>query len=333
MYYEELRSTIKEGKIAPLYIFEGAEEYLIEFCLGELKKALVEEWSEMMNFKSFAELPPVSEAEDFMETLPVMSERKLVIFRKCGLFGGNIKNKAQWEKLMSNVAPFNCVVIWESSDDKGKKSSTVRKAAEKGGAVVVEFPLRSEANLRSWVTKIAAADGKSIDPKNASYLINSLDRSMRSIKTELGKIIAFSKTPQITREDIDSVIVKPVTENVFALIDAIFDGRRELCYSQLYTLRSLREEPVAILSLLSGQLITIYKAKLHLLGGLNHSSVVSALGGGYLSTQCTRKAEKIKLENIQTLISLCWECDKNIKQGLIGGWAALETIVAEYKFY
>ena len=333
MYYEELRSTIKEGKIAPLYIYEGAEEYLIEFCLGELKKALVEEWSEMMNFKSFAELPPVSEAEDFMETLPVMSERKLVIFRKCGLFGGNIKNKAQWEKLMSNVAPFNCVVIWESSDDKGKKSSTVRKAAEKGGAVVVEFPLRSEANLRSWVTKIAAADGKSIDPKNASYLINSLDRSMRSIKTELGKIIAFSKTPQITREDIDSVIVKPVTENVFALIDAIFDGRRELCYSQLYTLRSLREEPVAILSLLSGQLITIYKAKLHLLGGLNHHNVAAALGGGYLATRCTRKAEKLKLENIQTLISLCWECDKNIKQGLIGGWAALETIIAEYKFY
>ena len=131
MYYEELRSTIKEGKIAPLYIFEGAEEYLIEFCLGELKKALVEEWSEMMNFKSFAELPPVSEAEDFMETLPVMSERKLVIFRKCGLFGGNIKNKAQWEKLMSNVAPFNCVVIWESSDDKGKKILYSQKGCRK----------------------------------------------------------------------------------------------------------------------------------------------------------------------------------------------------------
>ena len=80
MYYEELRSTIKERKFAPLYIFEGAEEYLIEFCIGEIKKALVEDWSEMINFKSFTELPPVSEAGDFMETLPVMSERKLVVF-------------------------------------------------------------------------------------------------------------------------------------------------------------------------------------------------------------------------------------------------------------
>lgn len=333
MFYEELRSSIKDGKIAPLYIFEGPEDYLIEFCLNEIKKALVEPWSEMMNFKSFSELPPVSEAEDFLETLPVMSERKVAIFRKCGIFSGNIKNKAQWEKLLSSVAPFCCVVIWENPVEKGKKPSSVRKAAEDGGGVTVSFPLRTESNLKAWVTKIAAASGKTIEPKNALYLINSLERSMRSIKTELEKIISFTKSPAITREDIDAVIVKPAVENIFGLIDAIFDGRRELCYNLLYTLRSLKQEPVSILSLLSGQLITIYKAKLHLLSGKSYGSIVPMLGGGYSAEKCTRKAEKIKVENIQTLISLCCECDRKIKQGTLGGWAALETIIAEYKFY
>ena len=333
MYYEELRSAIKERKIAPLYIFEGPEEYLIDFCIGELKKALVEDWSEMMNYQNHTELPPVNEAGDFMETLPVMSERKLIVFRKCGLFEGNIKNKTQWENLFFSVAPHNCVVVWEKLPERGKKQNTVRKAAEKGGAVVVEFPLRTEANLRSWVIKIAAASGKTIDPKNANYLINSLERSMRTIKTEFEKIIAYSKSPQITREDIDSVIIKPAAENVYALIDAIFDGRREICYNLLYTLRTLKEEPISILTLLSSQLITIYKAKLHLLNGESHSQTVSALGGGFPAEKCTRKAEKIKLENIQTLISLCQECDRKTKTGLLGGWAALETIIAEYKFY
>lgn len=333
MYYEELRNTIKQGKIAPLYIFEGPEEYLIEFCIGELKKALVEEWSEMMNYKSYTQLPPVNEAEDFMETLPIMSERKLLVFRKCGLFEGNIKSKAQWEKIFSSVAPYNCVVIWEKLPEKGKKANTVRKAAVSGGAVVVEFPLRSESNLKTWVAKIAAASGKTIDHKNASYLINSLERNMYSIKTEFEKIIAFSKEPQITREDIDSVIIKPAAENVYSLIDAIFEGRREACYNLLYSLRALREEPVALLTLLSSQLITIYKAKLYLLSGENYSSTVSRLGGGFVAEKSTRKADKIKLENIETLISLCQECDRKIKSGLLGGWAALETIIAEYKYY
>ncbi len=333
MTYEELRSSIKDGKIAPLYIFQGQEEFLIEFMIGEIKKLLIEEWSEMMNFKSFAEMPPVNEAEDFLETLPVMAERKLAVFRKCGLFSGNIKNKAQWEKLFSNVADFNCVIIWEPAPEKGKKPSSVQRAAESGGAVVVEFPLRTEANLKAWLIKFAASKGKIIDQKNALYLINSLERKMRVIKTEFEKIVSFSKSEQIMREDIDAVIIKPAVENVFGVIDAIFDGRREVCYNLLFTLRSLKQEPVSILSLLSGQLLTIYKAKLYLLDGKSHSETLAILGGGFSNEKCTRKAEKIKLENIQTLINLCYEADKNIKQGRIAGWTALETIIAEYKYY
>lgn len=332
MLYEELRSSIKDGNIAPLYIFQGPEEFLIEHIIGEIKKVLIEEWSEMMNFKSFAELPPVNEASDFLETLPVMAERKLAVFRKCGLFSGNIKNKAQWENLVTNVASFNCVIIWEDALEKGKSPSSVRKAAEANG-VVVDFPLRTEANLKTWIIKFAASKGKTIDQKNALYLINSLERKMRVIKTEFEKIVSFTKSGQITREDIDAVIVKPAVENVFGVIDAIFDGRREVCYSLLYTLRSLKQDPVNILSMLSGQLVTIYKAKLCLLDGKNHRETSALLGGGFKNEMCTRKAEKAKLENIQTLIELCYEADKNIKQGKIAGWPALETIIAEYKYY
>ena len=332
MLYEELKSSIKDGKIAPLYIFQGQEEFLIEHMIGEVKKVLIEEWSEMMNFKSFAEMPPVNEAEDFLETLPVMAERKLAVFRKCGLFSGNIKNKAQWEKIIKDVAPFNCVIIWEDALEKNEKPTAMRKVAESVG-VVVDFPLRTEANLKTWIAKFAASKGKTIDQKNALYLINSLERKMRVIKTEFEKILSFSKGTQITREDIDAVIVKPAVENVFNVIDAIFDGRREVCYNLLYTLRSLKQEPVNILAMLSGQLLTIYKAKLFLLDGKSHRETSTLLGGGFKNEMCTRKAEKAKLENIQMLINLCFEADKNIKQGKIAGWTALETIIAEYKFY
>ena len=332
MYYEELRNSIKEGNIAPFYIFEGPEDFLIEFCIDELKKKLVEPWSEMMNFKSYTTIPPVKDAEDFLETLPVMSERKLVIFRKCGFFSGNIKNKKQWESVFSNIAPFNCVVIWEEPCEKGKKPTETQKLCEEK-ATVVNFPLRPEATLKSWIAKIAAASKKTIDAKNASYLALSLERKMRVIKTELEKIIAYAKTEEITREDIEAVIIKPVDENVFALIDAVFDGRRELCYKYLYNLRRLEKEPVSLLSLLSGQLLTIYKAKLFLISGLTHSQTVSKLGGGFSAEKCARKAEKLKAENIEKLIKLCCEADCNVKQGKIGGWPALETLVAEYKFY
>ena len=76
-----------------------------------------------------------------------------------------------------------------------------------------------------------------------------------------------------------------------------------------------------------------YTAQLYLLEGKSHSETSSLLGGGFKNEMSTRKAEKTKLENIQTLINLCFEADKNIKQGKIAGWTALETIIAEYKYY
>ena len=90
---------------------------------------------------------------------------------------------------------------------------------------------------------------------------------------------------------------------------------------------------MSILTLLSNQLLAIYRAKLYLLDGMNHREAVSALGGGYPAEKCTQKAEKLKIENIETLISLCQECDMKTKNGLLGGWAALESIIAEYNFY
>lgn len=332
MYYEQLKQSIKDGNIAPLYIFEGQEDYLIEYCIGEIKKKLIEPWAEMMNYQSYNELPNVSEAGDFIETLPVMSERKLLVLRKCGLFTGNIKNKAQWEKLLSEVAPFNCVIIWEDMPERGKKQNTVRNAVEKNG-VVVSFPLQTENALRQWLSNIAKKSDKTIDSRAAQYLIASLGRKMQPLKIEFEKIIAYSKAPQITREDIDAVIVKPVFDNVFNLIDAIFEGKREACFSLLHTLRSQKADPVELLSLLSGQIIIIYNAKLYLLDGLSRASTASKLGGGYKSEKCTQKAEKIKLENIRGLISLCYESDKNIKQGRIEPWTALELLIAEYNYY
>ena len=61
---------------------------------------------------------------------------------------------------------------------------------------------------------------------------------------------------------------------------------------------------------------------------------IEATAEGLIFTTTNKEISvQIKLENIETLISLCQECDKKIKSGLIGGWAALETIIAEYKFY
>lgn len=332
MYYEEMRASLREGKTEKLYIFQGEEDYLIEFMIDEIKKSLVDPMAEMMNFISFSELPPVREAADFWGIFPVMSERKLTVFRKCGLFSGNLKNKNQWESAFSDIPDYNCIIIWEEMPEKGKKAPPLRKIIEENGETV-NFPLRSESQLRSWIIKMTAAHGKTIENSDASYIISSLGRKMRVIKAETDKIYAYSESKKITRQDIDAVIVKPQTETVFRLIDAMFEGRREACYNILYELKMLRQDPVSILSLLSGQIINIYKAKIYLLSSMTSSAAAAKIGGGYGAEKSVQKANKIKTENIEILIELCFEADRRIKKGLTDGWSALDVIIAEYHFY
>ena len=234
--------------------------------------------------------------------------------------------------MFTKLPEYICVLLWEGESEKEKKSSAppLRKTCEKVG-VVVEIPFQTEVKLIPWLAKAAAAGGKLIDKNTASYIISSLGRSMSVLKTEMQKIVAYAHGEQITRDDVDAVIVKPTEDKVYKLIDAIMDGRRDLCYTYLYDLRQNRTEPRSFLALFSGRLLTIYHARLLLDEGLTGAAAAKALGGGWLNEKSVRIASRTNDARLERLIDLCREADRSIKQGRGEPWSALEIVVTEMR--
>lgn len=333
MTYDEFRAELKRGLPEKLYLFCGAEDFLKDFSLRAAKDALTDSATELLNYKCYSALPTVGEATDFSEALPVMADRKLLVFRKCGLFEAQCAEKAKWAEFFGALPMFNCVIVWEDDPPKGKKATSPVRAAAEGSGVRVEFPLQTETKLKSWMANVCAASGKTIDAKNASYLIASVGREMGVLHSELAKITAFAADTAITRADIDAVLISPVQDSVFRLIDALFAGKRALCYQALGDLRYNRNEPVVILSTLAGQTLRIYRAKVALQNGLTPAGAAKELGGGYGAQTCVQKAQSAKTENLELLIDLCRRSDQRIKQGLLEPWAALDLIIAEYRMY
>lgn len=329
MTYTEFNAEIKAGLPRPLYVFTGPEDFLKEHAIEQAKEKLVAPGFEDFNFQSYSTVPDFSLCADFVTGLPMMSDRKLLVLRKCGFFSGSLKAKADWEELFADLPESVCVLLWEPDPEKGKKgASGLRKVCEKAG-VTVEFPLQTETKLMPWLAKIAAADGKLIDRDCASYLIASLGRSMTVLKTEMQKVNNYARGDQITREDIDAVIVRPAEDRVFKLVDAIMDSRRDLSFGYLYELRQNRTEPVAFLSLFSGQLLNIYRAKLLLGEGYQRSVVIQKMGGGWAVEKSVNKAARASEEGLEELIRLCRDADRDIKQGRMEPWTALELIITE----
>ncbi len=331
MTYEQFKNEIKAGLPSTLYLLTGAEDFLKEKCIEQAKERLVAPGFEDFNYQSYSDVPDFGLCADFVNGLPMMSDRKLLVLRKCGLFDARLKGKADWEELFSNLPPTVCVLLWEPDPEKKKASAGLRKVCENAGTVV-EFPLQTEAKLIPWLAMAASKGGKLIDRDCASYLIASLGRSMAVLKTEMEKVTAYAPGEQITRADIDAVIIRPAEDRAFKLIDSIIDGRRDLSYGYLGELRQNRTEPVQFLSLFAGQLLTVYRAKVLLGVGYQRSVVAKKLGvAPFVADKSVNKAARVSEEGLENLISLCRDADRDIKQGRIEPWTALDMLVAQAK--
>ena len=90
MNYDEFRSVLKNKDFTPLYFFTGEEDFLQTFCLSEVKKAIIDPSFEDFNYKCYIEAPSFEDADSFINALPLMSEKKLVVFNCCNLFAQSL---------------------------------------------------------------------------------------------------------------------------------------------------------------------------------------------------------------------------------------------------
>ena len=77
----QLKDTIKGGS-ANLYVFYGAESYLVEQYARLVIRETVEEGFDAFNLQQFdGQEVSIAELEDAVEALPMMTDRKCVVVR------------------------------------------------------------------------------------------------------------------------------------------------------------------------------------------------------------------------------------------------------------
>lgn len=328
MTYDEFRTALKSKDLTRLYFFTGEEDFLQSFCLAETKKALIDPSFEDFNYKCYIEAPDIEEADSFIRALPLMSQKKLVIFNSCNLFSNSLSEKSKWENMFASLPDYAICIVRERVSDKNKKGSVVEQAVKKCG-VTVNFEYLPEARLKPWAIKAAAAKGKSLSDRDSLYIIQNIGQSMTLLKSEIEKICAKAEDFVITRNDIDSVLSNRLEQSVFSLIDAVFAARRDIAYSVLAKLGKDNSEPTSVLALLSSQAINIYKAKLMMTEKISIAEVKKAVSRNpYAAEKIVSKASKISFDEIEKLISMLTEADRNIKTGAMDGRCALDLIIA-----
>ena len=119
--YQDLIASLKTTKILPLYLLYGEEEFLIQEALDLIIGTVVDPGARDFNFNVvYCRDTPASEIVNLAETLPFMSERRLVIAREFDAL-----KAAEIEALvpyLNNPSPYTCFVMVSGPGKYDKKS-------------------------------------------------------------------------------------------------------------------------------------------------------------------------------------------------------------------
>jgi DNA polymerase-3 subunit delta len=250
--FDELRREVKGGRVAPLYLFIGEEQYLHERGLGVLYET-VDEALRAFNLFVFSigsdtgtgSKTTAAVAIDAANQMPMMSARRIVVVRDFD------KIKEDEQELvvayLKNPSPTTTMVFQAASPDKRRKLTTALMKA----CVVVSFDLLDEGPAKRWADDYLKRRGCSIEPAALSLLIGLVGTVLTRLSNELDKLGAYADGQPINMSSVRELVPRAREHVGWELWDAINAGDRRRALKLMSHMLD-DSDPLPILGSLAG---------------------------------------------------------------------------------
>ena len=223
--YEDLRREVEDGRIEPLYLFVGEEQYLQEHALRLLHNT-VDKALRMFNVSVYSigsdngtgSKTTAAMVIDAANQMPMMSARRMVVVRDFD----KIKEDEQGMVFayLDDPAPLTTMVFQAVSPDKRRKLTT---ALTKQCAVVT-FDLLDEPRAARWAEDRLKRSGCTIEPGALRLLIGLVGTRLNRLVNELDKLAAYADGGAITSAAVQELVPRAKEHTSWELWDAI-NGR------------------------------------------------------------------------------------------------------------
>lgn len=330
--YQLFKDDLKSGEFRSMYVFYGEEDYLIESCRKTLKKKLVDPVTEDFNYHRFTqENFSISAFQEAVEALPMMAEHSMVEVTDVNFFGFPEADRNAMGEIFGDI-PEYCTILFVFDAVEWKPDKRFKKLYGAMDKVCSQVAMnrQSERELIPWIRRQLAAGKKVMQDDLIRYLIMQTGGSMTSLAGEINKLICFTDQPEITRYDIDHVVI-PVLEA------AIFDITRDIGNrdfdSALQKLRDLLRqdtEPIVINAVIGRQMRQMYTAKVLSESGKGAYELSQLYGiRDFAARQVYDQARGYKKQQLRSGCRLSAETDYQMKSSGISGEALLENLVLQ----
>lgn len=335
MNYVEFNKNLKEGNIQPLYLFSGEEIYLIDETITRVKNKYLDKSLETINFATLNGKSITQEdIINACETLPFMSQKKIVLLNEVSLFLENgITDEKEFYDYLDKIGD-HCIFIITDRNGEIKKTRKFYKYFKKNN-IVVEFNKLTKTQLQSWIKNILKANKKEMNiayinyfMDRSSYFNRNHDTNLYSLKSELEKLINYSEDVEIKKEDIESISQKTTDSNIFDLLGYLSEGNGDKALQVFNELYSLDEPALKILFMITRQVRLVLNYKLYSNKGYDDNQIRNKLKiSPYELKKISQQARKHDINVLKRHFSYLLIMDKRLKSSSMDEKLEMEMLI------
>jgi len=325
-----------------LHILYGRDDFSLSQALQKIKADLGDQEMVAANTSNLdGQRLTLSELRNKCDATPFLASHRLVIVdgllarfeekqRKTRSGKGKSRNGlGEWEGLASYIERMPATTVLVLVDGEVKGNNPLLKKLP-SLAEVRTFPLLKGNDLKAWIRQRVKAEGGDASPQAVNLLVELIGGDLWAMEGEIQKLLLYGRQRPISEDDVRQLVTYAQEANIFALVDAVAEGRTEVAQRILHRLYQEGAAPEYILVMITRQFRLIAQAK-DLGKRLSRPQIQDRLGlkASYALDKTLSQAKLYDFQGIKWVYDKLLETDLAIKTGKYSDKLALELLITE----
>ena len=198
-------------------------------------------------------------------------------------------------------------------------------------AEVRHFPLLKGDVLDRWAKEQVSQRGGQITPGPLRLLTGFAGEDQRVLENEIEKLCLYAHGRPIVEEDVRLLVPETRDASIFAVVDALLEGRPAVAARLLHKLRDEDASLSRILFMVQRQLRLDVLAKEHLEAGLKPEEVGKSLSirQEFVLRKTLDQARRYPWPRLRLLYKRLLDADLSVKRGHADEGLALDLLIGE----